>query len=416
MIKKIKVERLKPGLFVHDFNSGWLHHPFLRNQIKIESDEEIDKILKCQIREIYIDTDKGLDVDDAPTAQEVTAEIRSGLDKLSAPAKTESRRPLREEIVQARRLINEAKKTTRRLLDEVKIGKQIDVPQVENVVERLTESVLNNKDALISLVRIKQKDEYTYMHSLAVSVLCISFARHLGLDAAKTKQIGVGGLLHDFGKVKIPQEILTKPGPLTEQEFEIIKTHVEHGESILKQTTRVDERSIRVTAHHHERLDGSGYPQGLKKDQISLFGQMAAVVDIYDALTAERCYKDSMPPTEALKKIFEWSEGYLNRQLVEQFIAHVGIYPVGSLVRLRSGNVAVVVEHGEKGLLYPVVRVIYDAHRGSFVTPFDVDLSRKAAKGDSDDIVACESATRWHFQPEQYLARYEREPSKAQRF
>jgi HD-GYP domain-containing protein (c-di-GMP phosphodiesterase class II) len=404
LIKKITVERLKPGLFVHDFNSGWLHHPFLRNQIKIETDEDVEKILKYQIREVYIDTDKGLDIDDAPTQQEVAAAIQTGIDKVSAPAKVESRRSLREEIIRARRLITETKKTTRRLLEDVKVGKQIDVPEVETVVERLTESVLNNKDALISLVRIKQKDEYTYMHSVAVSALCISFAQHLGLDAKQTKQIGIGGLLHDFGKVKIPLEILTKPGPLTEQEFEVMKTHVNHGECILRQTTRIDENSIRVTADHHERLDGTGYPGGLRGDQISLFGQMAAVVDIYDALTAERCYKNSMPPTEALKKVFEWSEGYLNRQLVEQFIAHVGIYPVGTVVRLRSGYVGIVVEHGEKGLLYPVVRVVFNGRRGSFATPFDLDLSKKASSGDSDEVAACESPRRWHFQPENYLA------------
>ncbi len=405
MIKKVKVEHLKPGLFIHDFNSGWLHHPFLRNKIKLETDEDIEKILSYQIREVYIDTDKGLDIDDAPTQQEVAAELQTELDKLPGPTKNESCRPLHEEITSARRLVADAKNTTRRLMDDVKLGKQLDVVQVEAVVDRLTESILNNKDALISLVRIKQKDEYTYMHSLAVSALCISFAQHLGLDAAKTKQIGIGGLLHDLGKVKIPPAILTKPGPLTEQEFEVMKTHVEQGECMLRQSTRIDESSIGVTADHHERLDGTGYPDGLRGDQISLFGQMAAIIDIYDALTAERCYKDSIPPTEALKKIFEWSDGYLNRGLVEQFIAHVGIYPIGTVVRLRSGRVGVVIEHGEKGLLYPVVRIVFDGRRGSFVTPFHVDLSKKAASGDPDEIVACESPARWHFQPQYHLAR-----------
>ena len=404
MIKKINVERLKAGIFVHDFNSGWLHHPFLRNKIKIETDEDIEKILKFQIREVYIDTEKGLDIVDAPTQQEVAAEIQTEIDKVPAPVKKESRVSLQEEIARARRLITEAKKTTRRLMDDVKLGKQIDVQQVENIVDKLTESVLNNKDALISLVRIKQKDEYTYMHSLAVSALCISFAQHLGLDAAKAKQIGIGGLLHDFGKVKIPLEILTKPGPLTEMEFEIMKKHVEHGECILRQTTQIDESSIHVTAHHHERLDGTGYPEGLRGDQISVFGQIAAIVDIYDALTAERCYKNSMPPTEALKKLFEWSDGYLNRELFEQFIAHVGIYPIGTLVRLRSGLVGVVVDHGEKGLLYPVVRVVFDRQRRSFVSPFAVDLSKKARSGESDEVVGCESPARFGINPYSYLS------------
>lgn len=187
MIKKIKVEHLKPGIFVHDFNSGWLHHPFLRNRIKIATDEDVETIVKYGIREVYIDTAKGLDVDDAPTQQEVATDLQTEIDKVPAPEQKKSPRPLREEIVRARRLISEAKQTTRRLMDDVKLGKQIDLQQVEKIVDQLTHSVLNNRDALISLLRIKQKDEYTYMHSLAVSALCISFAHHLGHITAKSR-------------------------------------------------------------------------------------------------------------------------------------------------------------------------------------------------------------------------------------
>src|SRR5919108_272690 len=403
MIKKIKVEQLKPGVFVHDFNSGWLHHPFLKNQAKIKTDDEVQKIIKYRIHEVYIDTDKGLDIDDAPTQQQVVEEIQTEIDKLSAPAQGNSRLPLKQEIAQAKRFINEAKNTTRHLMDDVKLGKQIDTQQVENLVDRMTQSVLNSKDALISLARIKNKDEYTYMHSLAVSALCISFAEHLGLDSKKIKQIGVGGLLHDIGKVKVPIGILNKPGALTEKEFEIMKQHVHHGNCILQQT-KIDETSISVTAHHHERLDGTGYPDGLKGDQISFFGQMAAVVDIYDALTSERCYKGSMPPTQALRKLYEWSHSYLNKELVEKFIAHVGIYPVGTLVRLRSGFLGVVIRHGEKGLLYPVVRAVYNTRKEVQIVPFNIDLSKKASAGDSDEITGCESPERWNIRPYIYLA------------
>ena len=403
MIKKIKVEQLKPGVFVHDFNSGWLHHPFLKNQAKIKTEEDVRKIIKYRVHEVYIDTDKGLDIDDAPTQQEVVEEIQTEIDKLPAPVQRESRVSLKQEIAKTKRFISEAKKTTRHLMDDVKLGKQIDMQQIENLVDRMTESVLDSKDALISLARIKNKDEYTYMHSLAVSALCISFAEHLGLDSKKIKQIGIGGLLHDIGKVKVPIGILNKPGALTEKEFEIMKQHVNHGNCILQQT-KIDETSVSVTAHHHERLDGTGYPDGLKGDQISFFGQMAAVVDIYDALTSERCYKRSMPPTQALRKLYEWSHSYLNKELVEKFIAHVGIYPVGTLVRLRSGFVGVVIRHGEKGLLYPVVRAVYDTRKEVQIVPFDIDLSKKASTGDSDEITGCESPERWNIRPYIYLA------------
>jgi len=204
--------------------------------------------------------------------------------------------------------------------------------------------------------------------------------------------------------VKVPTEILNKPGPLSEEEFEIMKEHVKHGDCILRQTTAIDEDSVCVTTHHHERLDGTGYPEGLKGDQISMFGQMAAIVDIYDALTSERCYKNPLPPTDALRKLFEWSNGYLNKDLVERFIAHLGIYPIGSVVRLQSGFIGVVVDHSEKGLLYPVVRTLYDTRKQKVVSPFDIDLARKGGACDSDEIVSCESPERWKLHPEKYLS------------
>jgi putative nucleotidyltransferase with HDIG domain len=405
MIKKIDVKKLKPGVFVHDFNCGWLHHPFLHNRVKIKTEKEIEKIVKHQIRELYIDTDQGLDVDDAPTKPEVDREIQTEINKLDESAvKDGARVSLQEEIVRAKELLNETKTNTQRLMDDIKVGKQLDMRQVETIVDKMTESVLNNSDALISLARIKTKDEYTYLHSIAVSALCISFGEHLQLDDKKIKAIGIGGLLHDIGKVKVPIEILNKPGPLSEEEFEIMKEHVKHGDCILRQTTAIDEDAICVTTHHHERLDGPGYPEGLKGDEISVFGQIAAIVDIYDALTSERCYKNPMPPTEALRKLFEWSRGYLNKGLVEQFIVHLGIYPVGSVVRLRSGIIGVVIDHGERGLLYPVVRVLYDTRKGKVLSPLDIDLGRKRAAADSYEIVSCEAPERWKLRPESYLS------------
>ena len=404
MIKKIKVEQLKPGIFVHDFNCGWLHHPFLRNRVKITTDEEIEKNLHHQIREIYIDTDKGLDVDDAPTKPEVDQEIQTEITKIDEPEMPDRARvALREEIVTAKKLLDEVKKSTQLLMDDVKLGKQLDMRQAETIVEKMTESVLNNSAALTSLARIKSKDEYTYLHCIAVSALCISFGEHLRLDDRKIKALGIGGLLHDIGKVRIPIEILNKPGPLSEKEFEIMKQHVMHGDCILRQTGNIEEDSICVTAHHHERLDGTGYPERLKGDEISPFGQMAAIVDIYDALTSERCYKNPMAPTDALRKLFEWSDNYLNRDLVERFIGHLGIYPVGSVVRLQSGFIGVVVDHGEKGLLYPVVRALYDTRKEKEVSPFDIDLAKRGVEENADEIVGCEAPGKWNLRLETYL-------------
>jgi putative nucleotidyltransferase with HDIG domain len=404
MIKKIKVEQLKPGVFVHDFNCGWLHHPFLADRTKLKTDKDIDKVIKYGIRELYIDTEKGLDVDDAPTQRETRQEIQAEIEKLSAqPAKRGDRSSFKDEIDRAKQLIGEVKEATKKLMHDIRLGKRMDIQQVEGLVDRMTDSVLNDKDALVSLLRIKNVDEYTYLHSMAVSALCISFTQGLGFDAAQVKQIGIGGLLHDIGKMRVPNEILNKPGPLTEKEFEIMKQHVKAGEAVLREYTSLDERCTCVTAHHHERLDGTGYPEGLKGDEISLAGQIAAIVDIYDALSSERCYKKAMYPTVALSKLFEWSQSYLKRDLVEKFIAHLGIYPIGTLVRLENHFVGVVVDHGKEDLLHPVVRAVVDARKAKPITPIDIDLARQFSAGQTHGIVACESPEKWKIRPEDYL-------------
>jgi putative nucleotidyltransferase with HDIG domain len=404
MLKKVKTEKLKPGVFIHDFNSGWLEHPFLRNRVLLKSDSEIEKVLASGIREVYIDTERGLDVDDAPTKEQVDEAIESEICKIQPEKpRTGGSVPLADELANAQLLLDESKQQTQVLMDAVRMGVKLDVPQVEVVVEKMTESVLRNKDALVSLARIKNKDEYTYLHSVAVAALCISFGHHLELESEQIKALGIGGLLHDIGKVRVPLEILNKPGTLTEKEFEIIKQHVKHGDAILRDTTGIDEMSVCVTCHHHERLNGSGYPEGLKGDEISEFGQIAAIVDIYDALTSERCYKCSMPPTEVLRKLFEWSDGYLNRGLVERFILHMGIYPIGTVVRLRSGIIGVVVSHGERGLLAPVVRAVYNTKREKLVVPYEINLSSRPAGQQLDEIIGCEASDLWNLRPETYL-------------
>jgi len=405
MIKKIKVEQLKPGVFVHDFNCGWLHHPFLTDRTKLKTDKQIQKVVGYGIRDLYIDTDKGVDIDDAPTQREADHEIQSEFDQLNAPAMGPSDSSgFKAELIRAKQLIAEAKLTTQKLMQDVRLGKRMELNQVERTVDKMTDSILRNKDALVSLLRIKEVDEYTYVHSISVSALCISFAQGLDFEAAQIKQIGIGGLLHDIGKMKVPLDILNKPGPLSEKEFQIMKRHVKDGESTLQQYPNLDQSCTCVTSHHHERLDGTGYPEGLKGEQISLFGQIAAIVDIYDALSSERCYKNAMPPTEALKKLYEWSQSYLNRELVEKFVAHLGIYPIGSLVRLENSLLAVVVDHGAKNLLHPVVRAVYDVKKTLRLEPSDTVLGGQINAGNPYGIVGCESPEKWQIKPIDYLS------------
>ena len=400
MIKKIKIDQLVPGMFVHDLNRAWIRHPFVSNSTKVDSEKTVEKIAEIGIKELYIDTEKGLDVADAPTREEVRREIQEEMNKI-AEEKVENTRtvPLEEEIAEAKEIKTEAKRTVHDIMEEIRFGKPIKTEKIKPVVERMIESIFRNQDALISIARIKQMDEYTYMHSMSVCVLMLSFGKHLGYDPRELKEVGIGAMLHDVGKMKVPLEILNKNKKLSDSEYAQMKKHVEYSNLLLEETQGITETSIIVALQHHERVDGTGYPGGIKGDNISTYGQAAAITDVYDAMTSQRCYQSRSEPTDVLKKLFEWSS-HFNKSLVQHFVRCVGIYPVGSLVRLESGFLAVVCAHNEGDLLRPVVRAVFDIKRDKSIYPIDVDLS---AANSSDSIVCSESQDRWKIRAERYI-------------
>jgi len=401
MKKKIKVEQLKPGMYIDDFSCSWLDNPFFSNSLLVKDGETIEKTIDNGIREVYIDTDKGLDIDDAPTEEEVKQGIQTKFNSvLKSDRKDTDKVSVEEEIVIAKEIKKEAKQTVQKVMEDVRLGKQIKLEQVESAVEKMVDSILRNKDALASLCRIKTADEYTFSHSVSVCALMISFAKHLGLDSHTVKEVGVGGLLHDIGKTNIPMKILNKKSELTEDESIIMKEHAVQGIVILYDYSDIYDSSVSVVAEHHERFDGTGYPNGLKGEEISKFGQMAGIVDIYDAITSDRCYRKGVQPTEALRKLFEWSKYHFDSNLVQQFIQCVGIYPVGTLVLLESGMLSIVLNHGDKNMLQPTVRIVFDTTKMKNVVPYDIDLSQG---GSGDKIKSYESPYIWHISPEMYL-------------
>ena len=405
MIKKIKAEQLKCGMFVHDFNCSWLNHPFLTNAMKINDEQIVQKVIDYGIRELYIDTDKGYDLGGAPTEDEVKQEIQTEINRIVEPEKINSNTvSVKEEIVKAKEIKSKAKETIHSIMEDIKFGKQINTDEVGQVVDNMIDSIFRNQDALISLARIKEKDEYTYMHSVSVGVLMISLGKHLGFDMQTLKEVGIGAMLHDVGKTIVSQAILNKEGKLTENEFEMIKKHAEYSRKLLEQTHGISDTAITMAAQHHERMDGTGYPLGLKGDEISYYSRAVAIADVYDAMTSIRCYHDKYPPTEVLKKMYEWSSYHFDRTLVEQFIRCVGIHPVGTLVRLESGLIGVVLQKGEKSLLQPVVRIVYNARNGGFVRlPYEIDLSHPSSRNGEDRIVGYESPDKWDIRPEMFL-------------
>jgi len=395
MIKKINVADLRVGMFVEDLNCGWMDHPFLRSRIALERDDQIEKIREAGIREVYIDPTRGLDApgqDIVEVERELDREMVAYAEAAEPPQRQTS---LREEAESARRIQGEANQLIRDLMQDVRLGRQIQSECVEPVVEKITESILRNNGALLSLCRIKNKDDYTFQHSVSVCGLQTAFCRALRLSPEEIHEAGIGGLLHDIGKTRVPDEILNKPGRLTDAEFAQIKCHVVESRRILEATPGISMIAVQVAAQHHERHDGSGYPLGLKGAQISQMGQMAAIVDVYDAITSERCYHKGMEPTEAMRKIFEWSKFHFNPDLVHAFTRCIGIYPTGSLVRLESGRLAVVIGQCVDNLLKPLVRVVFHARHGHYLAPEDMDLSKPLGRGGGDRIVQHEHPETW---------------------
>lgn len=404
MIKKISVQDLRPGMYVHDLDCGWMAHPFLYTKFRVDGERAIRRIAEAGIRKLDIDTSKGLDVDLAPTRAEVDAAMEC---KLRAPSTPDPLPPRRrsadEEFHEARNVHSEANRVIRNLLHDARLGKQVSVEQAEPVVEKLADSILRNPGPMLALCRIKTKDEYTFMHSVSVGALMMAFTRAAGMDEKTVRETGLGGLLHDIGKMTTPDEILNKPGKLTNEEFVVMRNHVVASREVLEKTRGITLTALDVAAQHHERFDGSGYPLKLKGAEISRVGQMAAIVDVYDAITSDRVYHKGMQAPVALKKILEWTHAQFNPELVRIFVAAIGIYPTGTLVMLESGRLAVVMDHDPATPHRPRVRVVYDTTKSVHLTPVDVDLARSAGHGGGDRVLRHEPPRKWSIDPLGYL-------------
>ena len=406
MIKKISVQQLRSGMYVSDFNAGWLEHPFVLNSMKVDSDDQLAKIRASGIRELFIDTCHGLDVCDAPTREEAAASIERELEQFAQtgkPKPPERQVSLADELGRAKNAFSEATKIIRGVMNDVRLGRQVEIEASRVVVEKITASVMRNNNAMMSMRRLKLLDDYTFLHSANVCAMMTAFCHSLGMDVATIHDVALGSLLHDIGKMRINLALLNKPGKLTDEEFRLVKSHVVLGSDLLRQMKGIPKIAFDPVEMHHERFDGSGYPQGLKGTEISQIGRMAAIIDVYDAITTDRCYGKLLSPADAVRKLFEWSKFHFDPVLVQSFVRSVGIYPVGSLVRLESGRLGIVVEQRENSLLTPVVRVMFDTKRNYYLPPEDVDLSKRLGAGGADRIVSHESPGEWKIDIPRFL-------------
>lgn len=271
------------------------------------------------------------------------------------------------------------------------MGRAIRSEQCLPVVEDIAGSVWRNPSALISLARLKTRDDYTYMHSVAVCAMMVALGRQLGLNEEQQREAGLAGLLHDVGKMLMPLEILNKPGALSDAEFAVMRSHPGRGHEALVSAGVFADPVLDVVLHHHEKVDGSGYPHRLKEADISLLARMGAVCDVYDAVTSNRPYKSAWDPAASLARMAQW-KGHFDPKIFQAFVVSIGIYPVGTLVRLHSGKLAVVVDQTPGQLTTPRVRAFYSTKSNLPIEVVDIDLTLG-----KDKIVGREDASAWGF-------------------
>lgn len=403
MIKEIHSSQLRVGMYLHKLGVSWFKHPFVKNAFLLESADDLRTIRDHGIEKVWIDTERGDDLTvepaaPAPAAPRLDLPTRAP-DTLRAPAppapvvspEPPKRTSMQAEVAQARKLCAMAKDEMASMFNDARMGKVVKAGDAMPLVEEISASVLRNPTALISVARIKTHDEYTFMHSVAVCALMVALARQMDLEEHLVMEAGIGGMMHDLGKAMMPLEVLNKPGKLTDDEYTIMKAHPEAGWKMLAESGEATEGTLDIALHHHEKIDGSGYPKGLKGDRISLLSRMGAICDVYDAVTSNRPYKQGWDPAESIKRMASW-KGHFDETIFKAFVRSIGIYPVGALVRTRTDKLGVVIEQNDQSMLKPKIRVFFSARSNAPIPQQVLDLASPACR---EEIAGVEQAQDW---------------------
>ena len=366
---RIATERVRLGMYVVGLDCSWMDSPFWRQRFLLDSQADLVLLRNSGVRQVTIDTAKGLGPEldrAAPGPVELPADV--------VVERRASRRPatlLRNELDRAREVLERSKTAVTAMFGQARMGKAVELSAVAPLVEEIAASMLRDRSAMLNVTRLKTKDEYTYLHSVAVCALMINLGRRVGLDEGEVQELGIAGLLHDIGKTGIPDSVLAKPGRLDDDEFEVVRSHPEKGHALLSLSRDMSPIALDVCLHHHEKFDGSGYPFGLGREQLSIHARIAAICDVYDAVTSERPYKSGWSPNEALARMLEW-QGHFDPELLKLFIDSIGFQPRDGLVRTFSNRLGLVVGEGDSPAT-PMVRVFYDVASDVFFQPELVD-------------------------------------------
>lgn len=396
MLKKIGVGDARMGMFVHEVCGSWQEHPFWNRSFELSAPEELATLRECGVREIWIDTEKGLDVPPgtaAATRRQENEKVDGALRSTAAAARGQAyRAALHEEMARAVKVHARAKAAVASLFGELRLGRALKTEAVTAPVDEIIRSVSANPGALLSLARLKAEDDYIYAHSVAVCALMAALGRQFGIEGAALRSLGIAGLLHDAGNVLMPPALLNKPRKMTDAEFNMMKSHAQIGRKLLQSTPGLDETVLDVCLHHHERTDGAGYPERLGGEALSLPAQMCAVCDVYDTIACDGYNTQGLTPAMAVRRMAEWQDGHFDQTVFHAFVKTVGIYPAGTLLKLRSDRLAVVTDPVSGSLLTPVVKAFFSARDKMSIFPERVDLSRAR-----DAIASVEHPARWGF-------------------
>jgi HD-GYP domain-containing protein (c-di-GMP phosphodiesterase class II) len=355
---------LRPGMFICELDRPWLETPFLLQGFEVETDQDIEAVMQhCQY--VYVDMQR----------TKLLRPMKAGLIGQTA-ANRKPTRSFNQDLEAGNNTRSQASKLIKSFADEIRFGKSPDIQLAKSVVSDCISNIVRNPEAMLFLTRLRGKDEHHSLHGFNVCVYSIIIGRLLGFDNLKLENLGTCGLLHDMGKVVIPDEILNKSSKLTDEELEIIRGHTTEGRRILMSGRNIFSGTVDVAYSHHENLDGSGYPRGFEGHQLNLNCKIVAVVDKYDGILCEKPYRPAGDHLSAVAILNKLSAGNkIDRELCSSFVSYLGIYPPGSIVELSCGEIGIVLESNLKQRLRPQILVVRDA-KGASVQHF-VDMAEK---------------------------------------
>lgn len=388
-------------MYLLGFGGAWLDHPFWRVKFVLKNSRQVDRVRRSGVPYVWIDDERGvgLPAEAKPAQSPRSPESRSSMLR---KVEKQTRRPNAaihrgeapsdSDRKRASALVLRSMKTMKYVFDGARLGRAVRMESVISIVDEVSASVERSPRAILDVIRLKKKDEYTYLHSVAVCTLMVNAARHMGLSAADTREFGLAGLLHDIGKMGVADDILQKPARLTDTEFQSVRSHPELGYRMLLETPGICDTALDVCRHHHEKFDGTGYPHGQSGAGISLAARLGAVCDVYDAITSNRAYKDAWSPMEGITAMWNW-EGHFDREILFTFMQSIGMFPEGMLVQLRSNRLGIVLKNKRRNSRTSVL-AFYSTRDREFIDPETVVIKDSLA---NDSVIAPADPGEWGF-------------------